>query len=105
VTWTREKAAAAAARSRAFDSSKYERTAVQAFWGDAAFMRECAPSNGPVASPFEIYLEILPNGRIGRSLFVPETTTAKCVKERTAGRVFPKRSRAFVLQIAMSFKP
>ena len=103
--WTHKEAEAAADRSRTADSTNYEMSAVAAFWGDASFMRECAPPNSPVAAPFDIYVEILPSGRIGRSLFLPETKVAKCVQDHIVGRTFPARANAFVLYIAMSFKP
>ena len=104
AAWTHKEAAAAANRSEATDSVKYETSAVKAFWGDATFMRDCAPRHSSVAAPFDIYVEILPNGHIGRSLFVPETKAAKCVRDHTAGRRFPARANTFVLHIAMSFK-
>jgi hypothetical protein len=73
---------------RAADASQtahrdYRGVALQTFWGDAAFMRACAPPGTPVAAPFDIYFEIQTNGRIGRILFAPETVVL------THGRFVP----------------
>ena len=104
TTWTRRAADSTAALNPTGDPD-YERQALSAFWGDMAFMNKCAPAGAPIAAPFDIYVEILPSGRTGRTLFQPETETAKCVRAYTADRRYPPPPSTFVLHIAMKFTP
>jgi hypothetical protein len=96
--------AARAKESLARDST-YEMKSVKAFWGDASFMQQCVPSDGPVPASFVIYFEVLPDGTLGSTVFDPLTPEAKCIKEHTAHRTFPKPPGAYVTEIEMSFKP
>ena len=83
----------------------YEMTAVQAFWGDATFIKQCAPKEGALPDPFVIYVEILADGAMGRSMFEPLSTTAACIRDFTANRSFPKPPEPYMLEIQMSFEP
>jgi hypothetical protein len=84
--------------------SSYEIEAVKAFFGDGSPTRICAPPDKPAPEPFEIWLEILPDGSLGRTLFHPLTETAKCVKAQTAKRTFPKPPGKYVANIQLSFE-
>lgn len=82
----------------------YELKAAQSFFSNGAALRSCVPPDGPSPEPFVIYLEILPDGRLGRSLYVPMTETAICLKEATANQVYPKPSETYVAEIKFSIK-
>jgi hypothetical protein len=84
---------------------EYRRAAVQAFWGDAAFMRECAPPGAPLAQAFDIYFEVQSSGARGRILVDPVTEVAQCVQRNTVARMFPKPDSSFVVHIALKFNP
>jgi len=85
--------------------SAYEMTSVKVFWGDASFLRECFHENKPLPPPFVIYFEILPDGRLGQTLFEPMTEGAICIRAHIAERRFPKPPGAYVTKIHMSFNP
>ncbi len=83
----------------------YEMVAVQAFWGDAAFMQQCVPQGTlPLPSPMKIYVEISADGHMGNAHFFPNSKTAECVRMFTAGRVFPKPPEPYVVEIELQFK-
>jgi len=83
----------------------YEMVAVHAFWDDASFMTECVSRGSFTPTSFVIYFEVLPDGGLGSTLFEPLTETAKCVKQHTSHRTFPKPSGgAYVTKIEMSFQ-
>jgi len=93
---------ALAKASYARDSS-YEIEAVKAFFAAGATPK-CAPAGRPAPEPFEVFLEVLPNGSLGRIVFVPHTETAQCVKTHTAGISYPKPPFKYVAHIHLSFK-
>lgn len=57
----------------------YEREAISAFWGNAAFMRECVPPGSPIAKALTIYLIITTDGEIKKALITPNNTVAQCI--------------------------
>jgi hypothetical protein len=83
---------------------EFERKVVSAFWGDAAFVRECAPPDAPVPEPFTIWLEIKRDGSMGALVMEPETSVAKCIRKRLPPRTFEKPAADFVASIELSFK-
>jgi hypothetical protein len=95
---------AARARESLARNSGYEMVSVQEFWGDAAYMKECTSENNPVPKPFTIYFEVLPDGKLGEILFVPETDVTRCIKAHVIGRRFTKPPGTYVTKIEMSFK-
>jgi hypothetical protein len=91
---------ALAKASYARDSS-YEMEAVKAFLGATG---KCAPPPGaPAPEPFEIFVEVLPDGALGRAVFVPLTKAAQCVKAETATVTFPKPPFKYVAHIRLKF--
>ena len=100
---TQEQMAARVRESLARDSS-YEMVSVQEFWGDAAYLKECTNENKPSPMTFTIYFEVLPDGKLGELLFVPETRVARCIKAHIVGRRFTRPPGTYVTKIEMSFK-
>lgn len=84
--------------------SAYEMQAVKSFFGNGSALRKCVAPDGPEPEPFTIYLEILPDGRSGRSLYAPMTETAKCLQAATANLDYPKPDQAYVIEIKFSIK-
>jgi hypothetical protein len=82
---------------------EYEMKAVQAFWGDAGFMRECAPPNTPIAEPLTIYFEVKPDGGMGQLVISPETKVANCIVKNVKNRRFPKPPNDYVVKIDLNF--
>ena len=82
---------------------EYEMKAVQAFWGDASFMRECAPPNTPIAEPLTIYFEVKPDGGMGQLVLNPETKVATCIARHVKNRRFPKPPFDYVVKIDLNF--
>jgi len=82
---------------------EYEMKAVQAFWGDASFMRECAPPNTPIADPLTIYFEVKPDGGMGELVISPETKVASCIAKNVKNRHFPKPPSEYVVKIDLNF--
>ena len=82
----------------------YEMRAAKSFFGNGSAVRRCVSPDGPSPEPFVIYLEILPDGKLGRSLYVPMTETAKCLKEATANVEYPKPAETYVAEINFSIK-
>lgn len=82
----------------------YETKAVQVFWGDARFMRKCAPPDAPVAAPLDIYVVIEASGSIGEYVIAPGNEVAACIKKHTRHRSFPPPSGTFTLKIQLVFQ-
>jgi hypothetical protein len=82
----------------------YEQKAVAAFFGDAAFMRECVAPDGPIAQPLTIYFEVKPGGRMGKLVIYPQTDVAKCIAKNIGYRHFPEPPGEFVVKIDLKFK-
>ncbi len=82
---------------------EYEMKAVQAFWGDASFMRECAPPNTPIAEPLTIYFEVKPDGGMGQLVIHPETKVANCIAKNVKNRRFPTPPKDYVVKIDLKF--
>jgi hypothetical protein len=82
---------------------EYETEAGRAFWGDARFMRECAPPESPVAEPLTIYFVVGNDGRLGQLTIIPKSKVADCVRSHVAGRQFPKPPSEFVGKIYLRF--
>ena len=85
------------------DGRSYDEVANRAFWGDASFMGECAPPGGAIADPITIYVEILPDGRMGQLEIVPQTPVARCIMAKATARTFPKPPGPYVLKIELRF--
>ena len=82
---------------------EYEMKAVQAFWGDASFMRECAPPSTPIADPLTIYFEVKRDGGMGELVISPETKVANCITKHVKNRHFPKAPNEYVVKIDLNF--
>ena len=82
---------------------EYACKAIKAFWGNLAFMRECAPPNAPTAESFTIFFQVLPNGRMGQIYLFPETSVGKCIKKHVLKRNFPMPAEPFVVRIRLAF--
>ena len=85
------------------EGQAYEMKAVQAFWGNAQFMRECAPPNAPVTAPLNIYVGIEPTGSISDYVIVPNSAVATCIEKHTRHRVFPPPPSDYTLKIELKF--
>lgn len=84
---------------------KYEMVSVGEFWGnDTSYLTACTHGGKPLPEPFTIYFEVLPDGRLGQLLFVPETDVARCIGAHVTGRTFTKPPGDYVTRIDMSFK-
>jgi hypothetical protein len=81
----------------------YENVANAAFWRDATFMGECAPVNPKAPDPITIYVEILPDGRMGQFEITPMTSVAKCIVAKPKALTFPKPPSAYVLKLELRF--
>lgn len=82
---------------------EYEMKAVQAFWGDASFMRECAPPNSPIAESLTIYFEVKRDGGMGELIINPKTKVANCIAKNVKIRQFPKPPNEYVGKIDLQF--
>ncbi len=67
-------------------------------------MRECAPSNAPIAEPLIIYFVVKSDGHIGKLTINPETKVAKCIMKHVSNRRFPKPPSEFVVKIDLKFE-
>jgi hypothetical protein len=83
------------------EGKAYEMTAVSAFWGDAKFMRTCSPVGSPIPEPHSIFVEIMPNGKMGELVITPNTPFATCIMRNVQNREFPKPPGNFVLNIEL----
>jgi hypothetical protein len=84
--------------------SAYQMQATQAFWGNAAFMKECAPPGSQNVEPFSIFLEIKADGQMGQLDFKPTTAVAQCIASKVKGKLFPAPPYPYVLRIDLRFK-
>lgn len=82
---------------------EYEMKAVQAFWGDASFIRVCAPPNTPIADPLTIYFEVTIDGEMGKLVINPKTKVANCIARFVKNRRFPKPPSEYVGRIDLNF--
>ena len=82
---------------------EYEMKAVQAFWGDASFMRECAPPNTPIAESLTIYFEVKPEGAMRQIVISPDTNIANCIVRNVKNRSFPNPPKDYVVKIDLKF--
>jgi hypothetical protein len=87
------------------EGKNYEMEATKAFWSNAAFMRECAPPDSPIAEPLTILFVVKTDGSTGDISIIPDTAVARCIKELTAQRKFPIPPKEFVARIDLEFKP
>ncbi len=83
---------------------EYETKAVRAFWGDARFMRECAPPGAPLPEPLTIWFAIEDDGSLSELAVAPETAIGKCIGRKVSDRVFPEPPGPFVARIDLSFR-
>ncbi len=82
---------------------EYEMKAIQAFWGDAGFMRQCAPPNAPIPESLTIYFEVKADGDMGQLVISPETKVANCIAKNVVNRHFPKPPKDYVVKIDLEF--
>jgi len=86
------------------EGRRYEQRAVERFWGDAAFMSECAPPGSPIPERLTIFFEVRSDGAMGELSIRPQTETAMCIRKHVLGRRFdPPPSNAFVVRIDLKF--
>lgn len=83
----------------------YEIDAIKAFWGNAAFMRECAPPGTPVAEHLKILFVVKRDGTLGEIVIAPETKVGSCIRKHVAKRKFPIPKKEFVVRIYLQFTP
>lgn len=81
----------------------YEREAISAFWGNAAFMRECISPGSPIAEALTIYLVISTDGEIKKASITPSNTVAQCIVRSTKNKILPRPDSEFVAKIDLSF--
>ena len=81
----------------------FEIEAVRAFWGDASFMRECAPPEAPTAESLTIYFEVRTDGSLGNLVVTPDTPVGRCIVAAVQDRRFPQPDEDFVAKIDLSF--
>ncbi len=86
------------------EGKRYEMDAIRVFFGDARFMRECAPPNAPIAQSLDMFFEVNPDGRMNYLVITPETEVAECIRKHIADRRFPPPSQPFVVNINLKFK-
>lgn len=84
--------------------SAYQMQATQAFWGNAAFMKECVPPGSQNVDSFSIFLEIKADGQMGQLDFKPTTAVAQCIASKVKGRQFPAPPYPYVLRIDLRFR-
>ncbi len=87
------------------EGKTYEMEATKVFWGNATFMRECAPPGSPVAEPLTILFVVKKDGTMGEMSITPETKVAACIKKHVANRRFPIPKKEFVVRIDLQFTP
>lgn len=85
------------------DGKAFEIKAVQAFWGDAAFMQECVPPDADSPEPLVIYFVVTPDGFLGELVISPQNDVARCISEAVSHRQFPNPPHEWVGKIALSF--
>lgn len=85
------------------EGRQFEQEVVRAFWGDASFMRECAPTGSPVTDPLTIYVEVKTDGRMGTLAITPDTQVARCIRAHVMERQFPLPATVFVAKIDLQF--
>ena len=83
---------------------EYEMKAIQAFWGDAGFMRKCSPSSGQIPEPLTILFEVRSDGHIGEYKISPDTKVGRCIAEHTRHRLLPLPPINFVVRIDLTFR-
>ena len=71
------------------EGEAFEMEAIRAFWGDAAFMRECAPPQAATADSVTIYFEVRTDGSLGELLITPDTPVGRCIAAAVEDRQFP----------------
>ena len=86
------------------EGKTYEMKAAQAFFGDAAFMRECAPPGVTTPETVTIYFEVMPAGKMGELLILPEGKVSKCISGHVRDRAFPSPPETYVGKIELTFK-
>lgn len=82
----------------------YEASAIAAYLGDMSVLAECAPEDPPKPKPFTIFIEVLPDGSQGETLYDPLTPGALCFAAKTKARHYPPPKATFVVEIHMEFK-
>jgi hypothetical protein len=73
---------------------KYEPKALRAFFGDSAFLSECAASESP--DPITIWFAVAEDGRMGELAIDPASHAARCIAIAVRGRTFPAPPGPFV---------
>jgi hypothetical protein len=82
----------------------YEAVAAQAIFGDNKVLAICAPKTSPAPPSFAMYVEVLADGKLGETLYSPQTDTARCVQGQIKGKTFPKPPAKYVVEIKLAFK-
>jgi hypothetical protein len=82
----------------------YEAVAAKAIFGDNKVLAVCAPKTGPAPTSFAMYVEVLADGKLGETLYSPQTTTTRCVQGQIKGKTFPKPPAKYVVEIKLAFK-
>lgn len=85
------------------DGKAFEMNAVQAFWGDAAFMQKCVPPDVDSPEPLVIYFEVTPDGSLGELVISPQNDVATCISEAVSERRFPNPPHEWIGKIVLSF--
>lgn len=90
-----------AKESRARDQN-YERISAREFWGDMSYMEDCVPKNSPM-KPFDLYFEVLPDGKLGEMIAEPSTSVSTCIERHVSGRVFslPPKGLPYVTKVGI----
>ena len=85
------------------DGKAFEMKAVQAFWGNAAFMQKCVPPDADSPEPLVIYFEVTPDGSLGELVISPKNDVAICISDAVAERRFPNPPHEWIGKIELSF--
>lgn len=81
----------------------YNDVANRALLANQSEVHACLPESGPPEN-FVAYLEILPDGSVGKSRFEPLTDVGKCLREVAARHRFPTPPGTYVVTNKMVFE-
>lgn len=82
---------------------RYNETAISYLFTHAAFMRECAPPDGPNAQSFTFYITVATTGLVDDVTVVPVNKTSSCFKKHVMPMKFPRPSARFVVEERLRF--
>lgn len=82
----------------------YNLIANNALMGDETELRRCLSKQSAPAENFVVYMEILPDGSLGKSRAEPLTQVAECFRETAAKRRFPTPPGTYVTKNNIVFK-